>query len=278
MGSLQEQFLKSLIEKFPHSGMTAVLENLPEELAAPYRVLPDKVNIAPELFFSVPSRILATIHPSWVEELLVRCPEALHPILRSVLLASESKEAQISEVLRAFLLSYLLRKWPERGALGVEFIEETEFRWLVACDEKTIVVLAELLAVYDVVDVVRQIVDKRILQKILSLLTPMQQRYLRSLLPRPARSAPLNKELVSLLLDESYGREQWLKNKGLQEFGHARKDQPKLLVWHVLHHIDREKALFFEKVMEKEISAKEQIEVQKRLTNAYQFLTKAGLL
>ena len=95
---------------------------------------------------------------------------------------------------------------------------------------------------------------------------------------RPARSLALNKELTALLLDESYDRVQWLRNKGFEEFGRALKDQPKLLVWHVLHHIDRERALFFEKVMAKEISSKEQIEVQKRLTNAYQFLTKAGML
>jgi hypothetical protein len=279
MASLQEQFLKALMERFPHPGMAVAIGTLPEELGSKFRELPEKVGKAPELFLVQPQRVLKGMHPSWCEELVLLSPVALQPLIRTVVLEAIGKGVQIgiealAEPVRKFLLGYLVAKWPERNTQGVEGIEGASFLWLAGCDERAIFTLAELLAVNDVVDVVRQIVDKKILQKILIALTPLQQQYLRSLLHRPSRSATLNKELTALLRNDPVAGAQNLMRKGVEELALAMKDEPDLLQWHVLHHIDREKACFFKKVMEKEISPEEQKEMKKHLSHAYQFLQK----
>lgn len=277
MGSLHTQFLKALMEKYPHSGLTSALENLPEEFAQKFRTLPEsKIGLSPEVFFPAPSILLDNLHPSWHEELIELCPKALQPTLQTIMPPSgqKKKKAEISEPLRTFLLSYALKKWPEGGALRPEFIEESPLRWLATCYEPTMSSLISLLGVYDVVDIVRQIVDKKVLQKIFAPLTPLQQRYIRSLLHRPPRSPVLNKALTALLAsDPAKGAEQ-LRERGYEQLGYALKGAPDLLVWHVLHHIDREKALLLKKSIDKKIIAAKQAEAIKLLDHAYEFLKK----
>jgi hypothetical protein len=280
MVSLEEQFLKALMERFPHPGMAAVLDTAPDDIASKFKGLPEKADKAPELFFIQPKRLLEGMHPSWCEELVLLCPAAMRPLIRKVVLDAVGKGMRkgietLSEPIREFLLRYLVEKWPERNVQGVESIEGASFQWLAISDERMVFILAELLAVNDVVDVVRQIVDKMILQKILAALTPIQQRYLRSLLHRPSRSATLNKELTALLLDDPKTGAQTLMKRGFEELAYAIKDEPSLLQWHMMHHIDREKACFLKKIMEKEVSLVNQKEAKRHLSHAHQFLQKA---
>lgn len=277
MVSVHDQFLKALLERFPHPGIAAVLQELPDELAAPFRTLPAKVGKAPETFFAQARPALRGMHPSWCEELVAVCPEVLQPLIRRVILEAVGKEKSqlpISDFVRNFLLRYAIDKWPERSIEGIEAIEGTSFRWLALCDEAKLMTLAELLAVNDVVDVVRQIVDKKILQKILNVMTPLQQRYVRALLHRPVRAATLNKELTAILLDDPVKGSQVLLKKGFEELALALKDEPQLLRWHVLHRIDRATAMSLTQAMESAVSAKHGAEMKKNLAHAYQFLQK----
>jgi hypothetical protein len=281
MVSLQDQFLKALMERFGHPEMAAVIAALPEELASKFRVLPDRSGKAPELFFVASKRVLLGMHPGWFEELAQLCPQELQPVIRTALLEASGRAVSsgaLSPSIREFLLHYLVRHWPEREVEGVEYIENASFPWLLTCDEHVISKVVELLAVNDVVDVVRQTVDKKILQKILMPLTASQQRYLRSCLHRPARSATLNKELTALLLEDSKMAEEKLRMRGFEDMGQALKDEPPLFIWHMLHHIDKETARILKNEMEKEGSLKNQKGIKKRLSHAYEFLQKVETL
>lgn len=274
---VEGQFLKALMERFAHPGMASVIQTLPPELASAFQELPERVGKAPELFFIQPKRVLGGMHPSWCEELVQLSPPVLQPLIRQLVLEAvgkEKTEETISDPVRQFLLRYAISKWPERSIQGVESIEGASLQWLAAYNEQTLYSLAELLAVNNVVDIVRQIVDKKVLQKILASLTVLQQKYLRSVLHRPVRSATLNKELTALLIDDPVTGAQTLLKQGFEELGHAIKSEPQLLQWHVLHHIDREKAIFLKGVMESKISSGEEAEIKKRLFHAYQFLKK----
>jgi hypothetical protein len=270
MESLQASFLKALVEKFPHAGLTAVLEGAPEEYASKFRVLPDRSGIAPELFLSSPERLLKGLHPSWIDEILVSRPEALRPVLRTALAHEES----LPPTLRSFLLAYFVERWPDRTTLPVEFIGETSLIWLASCDDHTLTTLAELVAVPEGVDIVRHIVDKKMLQKIMAPLNVFQQRYLRSLLHRPVRTTVLNKELMELLIHDAARGAEFLRTKGFEILGAALKQEPPLLVWHVLHHLNRDRALWLQKEMGKAVSDEKQEEAKRNLMHAYQFLKK----
>jgi hypothetical protein len=279
MASQQEQFLKALIERFPHPGMKDAVEALPQELALKFKNLPERIGKSPEAFFIQPKRVLKDMHPSWSEELVLLCPGCLQSLLRKVLLDTvEGKEMKegggISDSIKEFLLGYLVSKWPDRNMLGIENIEGASFSWLATADSKMISLLGELLPVNDIVDVVRKIVDKKILQRILSGLSAVQQRYLRSLLHRPSRSSALNQEVRQLLQEDAQKVAHVLACKGQEELAYAIKDEPELLLWHLMHRIEREKAFALKKMMEKQISQGEQTEMKKRLSHAFQFLQK----
>lgn len=280
MASLEGQFLKALIERFSHPGLAAVLENMPDDLASKFKGLPDSGGRTPESFFLQPKRLLEGMHPSWCDELVLLCPTAIQPLMRTIVLDAFQKKGKtgggtLTEPLRQFLLEILVAKWPERSVLEMAGEEGASFPWLASCDEQAIFSLAQLLGVNDVVDVVRRIVEKKTLQKILFALTPMQQRYLRSLLHRSPRSATLNKELAALLQDDPKMGAKILLKQGLEKLAVAMKDEPGLLVFHVMHHIDREQAFFLKEVMEKKVAPGMHMEMKKNLSHAYQFLQKA---
>ena len=274
MGTQQGLFLQALVERFPNSKLRAVIEAAPEAIVSQFRTLPEKVGISPETVWTAPRALLLSIHPSWHEEIIEQCPAALQSHLRTIL--QDAKDHRIDEKnpVTLFLIDYLVSQWPDRNVQGVEAIEETPLRWLADCNEQEITTIAELLAVHDVVDIIRHIVDKKVLQKILLPFSTFQQRYLRSLLHRPIRSATLNKELLALLKDNPEEAKEHLLNRGLEKVGQALKGSPQLLSWHVLHHLDRERAQFLTEIMARKASELEIAGAKKSVIHAHEFMKR----
>jgi hypothetical protein len=274
MGTQQGLFFQALIERFPHPKLRAVLEAAPEEIFSQLRTLPDKAGIAPEMVWTTPRSLLLSLHPSWHEEIIEHCPQVLQPRLRTLLQDAREHPKDDKNPVALFLLDYLVSQWPDKQTQGVEAIEETPLRWLADCDEQRVAKIADLLAVHDVVDIIRHIVDKKILQKILSPFSPFQQRYLRSLLHRPIHSATLNKELLALLKGNSEEARARLLQRGFERIGQSLKEAPPLLIWHVLHHVDRERAQFLSEVLNRTASGSELAEAKRNAIHAHEFLKR----
>lgn len=274
MGTQQGRFLQALIERFPNPKLRAVLEAASEAILSQFRTLPEKAGIAPEMVWTAPRALLLSIHPSWHDEIIEQCPKALQAHLRAILQKAEKHRADENNPVTLFLLDYLVSQWSDKNVQGVEEIEETPLRWLADCNEQQITAIAELLAVHDVVDIIRQIVDKKILQKILLPFTQLQQRYLRSLLHRPVRSATLNKELLALLKENPEEAKVHLLNQGLEKIGQALKGSSQLLSWHVLHHLNRKQARFLSEVIARKASESELAEAKKTVIHAHEFMKR----
>ena len=270
MGIQPGLFFRALVERFPNPILPAVLEAAPETIASQLRTFPERAGIAPELLVAAPRRLFLSIHPSWREEIVKRCPKAFQPRIQAVLQGAHEHEDPVA----LFLLDHLISQWPDKDVQGVEAIEETPLRWLADCDERQVNTIAELLAVHDMVDIVRQIVEKKILQKILLPFTPLQQRYLRVLLRRPARVASLNKELLSLLCDEPEKAKNRLMKRGIERLGQSLQGAPPLLVWHVLHHLDQKQAQMLSKIMGHAASESEISAARRGAIDAYDFLKR----
>ena len=270
--SLPALFLKALMEKFPHPGMSAVLESAPDIYAAKFRVVPDRAGIVPELLLPSPERLLASIHPSWFQEMVQACPSALHSILSDAV--SGTIQSMNNKALRSFLLGYLIAKWPDGKTLPVECVEECPLRWMALCDDEALSSVAELVSMPELVDSMRRIVDKKILQKILKPLSAGQQRYLRSLIHRPPRSVGINKELIALFVNEPEKGAEFLRAKGFETMGCALKNEAPLLVWHVLHRLRRDRALRLQDMMGEKLSDQQSELAKRSLVHAYQFLKK----
>jgi hypothetical protein len=278
MGTQQGLFLKALIERFPNPALHAVLEAAPEEFVAKFRTLPDTAGIAPEMVWKSSRILLLSIHPSWHEEILEHCPQVLQPVLRNVLCDAQQHRFDIKNPMTLFLLDYLISQWSDKDIQGLAAIEGTPLQWMADCTEQQLDKIAELLAVYDVADIIRHIVDKKILQNILQPFSSLQQRYLRTLLRRPAHSVTLNKDLLSLIRDDPEKAKKHLAQRGLERFGQALKDAPPSLLWHVLHHIDRQAAQAVSNIMSRSASDIELARARKSAIHAYEFLKRTEIL
>ena len=274
MGTQQGRFLQALIERFPNLKLRAVIEAAPEAIVSQFRTLPEKAGITPEMVWAAPRALLLSIHPSWYDEIIEQCPKALQSHLRAILQDAKEQRIDGKNPVTLFLLDYLVSQWSDKNVEGIEGVEETPLRWLADCNEQQITTIAELLAVNDVVDIIRQIVDKKILQKVLFPLTTLQQRYLRSLLHRPVRSATLNKELLTLLKDNPEEAKVHLLNRGLEKIGQALKGSPQLLSWHVLHHLNRERARILSEIITRKASESELTGAKKTVIHAYEFMKR----
>ena len=277
METQQGIFLQALIERFPNSQLRSVLETAPESIVSRFRALPERAGVAPETVWTAPRVLLLSIHPSWHEEIVERCPKVLRTKLRSILNDAQGRPLNEMGPLTLFFLDYLVSQWTDKNVQGVEAIDETPLRWLADCDEQLIENIAELLAVHDVVDVLRRIVDKKILQKILRPFSSLQQRYLRTLLRRPISSISLNKELLALIQDDPEKAKKRLLRRGQEMFGQALKGAPSLLVWHVLHHLPQKQAQAIMKIIDSPASKAELAGASKKATHAYEFLKRTKL-
>jgi hypothetical protein len=275
MGTQQGLFFQALIERFPHPGLGDVLKTAPEPIASLLGTLPNKAEITPDKVWTAPRGRLLSIHPSWCDNVIVQCPAILQPTLQTVLRNARENHSEGLRPLPLFLLDYIVSKWPEKGVQGVESIGETPLRWLADCNEQKLNDIANLLVVHDVVDIVRHIVEKKILQKILRPFSPLQQRYLRTLLRRPIRSATLNTELLSLLQDSPEEAKECLKRRGLEKLGQSLQGTPPLLVWHVLHHVDQKLAQLLSKIIKRSVPEAERLRTRREALHAYEFLKRA---
>lgn len=273
MEHLQQRFFQALIGQYPQPEFQKVFTNASDQLATMLTSLPKKVGKSPEAILDEPRSLFFSMHLSWQEEVFFCCPTELHQCIRAALQKASEKRSTSENSLDQFLLLYLMKKWPERVTEGIESIEETPLRWLAQCDETTITSLMELIATYEIVDFVRSVVDKKILQKIFLGLTPLQQRYVRSLLHLPKQQSSFSKEQTSLMVNDPEVAKKQLSKKGLERMGLALKTAPDLLIWHVLHHMDRDQARLIKQNIPKTPSPK-CVEASKHLMHAYQFLKK----
>jgi hypothetical protein len=264
--TVSAQFLKALLEKVANPDISAVIENLPEEMKERFQNLPDKAEKPFEKFFISPKDVLDALHSSWHEELVPFVAEELRPLMRRVLLEKEES------ALRSFLLSYLVNKWPDKDLPDVKEAKETPLSFLLDSDEGTVAQLQELIVVHDIVDEVRQVVDRRRLQQILQKLSLLQQKYLRSQLHRSTRPTGPNLGLVGLLKQEPQKASEMLQRRGEERFACALKGEPAVFLWYFFHRMDRHAALKLQTAMEMEASTVERAQAKKHLVEAFRFL------
>lgn len=276
--------MRALIERFGAPAFSSVVEQMPEEMALPFQSLPEKAEIPPANFFISAKKILAMMHPSWYEEMVAFCPPALQPAINGAL-----GENGYPPVIKQYLLTYLVRKWPDRNIQSVDHIPETPLRFLLDCDEQMVLLLAQLLAVHDIVDDVRKIVDKKLLQQILRKLSTPQQKYLKTLLQQPAHSlqgggasalkglknskrTQTAQGLVGLLLQDPERGSHMLYHRGLSKLAEAVNKESSLFLWHILHRLEHNTALAVQHEMEH--TQIDSGRAKKQLLFAYQFLKR----
>lgn len=192
-------------------------------------------------------QILMT-HYSWLVPVIQKLPKGLQ--LPTVSSLSEVQAAillktlhlgdtpkRIADPMKKFLLENLYQRWEQKEAIPLEYLPPTPLIALGQLSKAELVELIDFLALYDVAETVRHIVDKKNLQLIYQGLSPKKQQFLRICLHQKEKVA-----LPKLNLDKwdksPKSLENALHRRGLFRLGRALSGQDSRFLWVITHKLD----------------------------------------
>lgn len=181
MQSKSNVLLKVLLNKYHPGPPQAFLKCLPPDEVKEVAAVDTASNdITPALTW--PQDIVSHTHYSWLAPVIEKMPKHIQlPIVASL---PQPQNAGVGKMLKlpvlpapppstqAFLLAQLYKAWNPTDALPREYLPKTSLEALLTLSKADLVDLIDLLAMYDLSDAIRHIVDKKYLKKIYQCLSP----------------------------------------------------------------------------------------------------------
>ncbi len=254
-------FLRLLVNKYYTGKPDMLAKILPKEdadlLAA--TLLPQK---DPNLLLFLPQSWLASFDRTWLEPVVEKMPKPLREIYAKAFpkyFAPKSEQNQPSiynETVQDFLINHLKKSWGDYEAPPKDLLPTWELSPLLGLQRQELIEIVDLLAIYDLVEEMRHIVDKRLLQAVLQYLSVEQQHYLRALLRQKSRQLSSTLSIRELLKEGKKFKEM-LHKLGLQRLSNALSGASNDFTWHILHAFDFNRAKFLQNHIKKEEVPKE---------------------
>ncbi len=287
-------------------------EAIPEDLATEiHSALDTKDNETVSDILEYRLLLLSKMHESWCGFIENALPPMLQPLAKTLFLYRKksgeedsfssqetSKAADIDQLegisceksgidsatvhsinpdFASFCLNELLDRSKIFQRQPITDFAESSLSWLVDISYQDLITVIDLVAMVDVTEEIRQIVDKKTLQSVLSVLSDIQQRYLKALLymhPKIAR------EPIEILQKIRQGiKKELLRShvhqRGLQRLSLALKNETSSLIWYVIHKLDVARGQYLEKsLITKDMASPELgfADVKSLFTHAYQFV------
>jgi hypothetical protein len=239
--------LKAWLNQNTPEKREALLRFLPEEKRACLSELPSVQEKTEEIGFD---SLLEKIHWSWFLPTLQTFPakdqrlflQVLDPYATEQLKSSLSLKGDvvgITETAKSFLKQKLLSSLdsPQEGLLPAEYLPPSPLNRLLGLSKQELIRLINSLALYDLAQEMRQIVETKTLKQVSSLLSEEQKNLLKKI--------TIFKESQSL---PKLGIEKWegtkkslevlLHRRGLIRLGIAFAGQSPDLIWMICHQLD----------------------------------------
>jgi hypothetical protein len=204
---------------------------------------------------------LEKIHYSWIEDTLKGIPKHLQRVLIGAFpemigqTLGKKMNAELplfSPSIQNFLLGIFYTHFPEKKILARSLLKENRLSPLLSLTKVELVHLIDLLPIHDLAEEVRHIVDKKVLQAIVTTLSQPQQKYLRICLHRRTKVPP-----EPLYPQRSYQDPKkfahLLHKRGLFRFSLALSKEMPDFIWHICHTLDIGRG----KIIQKNIEAVE---------------------
>jgi hypothetical protein len=248
-------FLRLLLNKYFVGKPDTLAKIMPKEdadqLAA--TLLPQR---DPNMMLFVPQNWLSSIDSSWLKPAVEKMPKQLQEVYAKAFptifgTSKEEKAGAYNETVQDFLISHLRGAWEEKEAPPKELLPTWELSGLLSLSRPELMEIIDLLSMHDLVEEMRHIVDKKLLQSVLQHLTIEQQHYLRVLLRQKSRGLASTLS-VRELLKEGKKFPQLLHKFGLQRFAFALSGASNDFTWHILHALDFNRAKFLQNHIKKE--------------------------
>lgn len=213
-----------------------------------------------------PDTLLETIHYSWLEPTLKKVPE---PLLSCVLhtLPTEYAQALVTrgissrqalekaknypQPVRNFLLGIFFSQWEEGEVLPKELLPESDLQPLLECTKVELMDLIDLLAMYDLAEEVRHIVDKKLLQAIVSILSIPQQKYLRNTLHHKQKTPSTPLQVKTIYKDRKKFLHT-LHKRGIGRLAFSLSGKPANFTWYPVHILDIGRGTLLRSLIQKE--------------------------
>lgn len=240
-------FLKVLLNKYALGGKETALKSLPkEQLETLTKIATTSQDVGASLSWS--HQIFSHMHYSWIAPLV----KDLSPSLQRVTIASlpetsgeklkkllgiTSKVTIPSQKLKNYFLKKLYHRWKPTDAVPQELLEETPLMPLLSLTKEQMVLLLDLLALNDLAESIRHIVDKSTLTAVYSNLTHTEQAFLRVCLHQRDK-LKVTKVDVAKLKNTPQELKKALHKRGLFRLGKALCGQKRQFMWHVTHILD----------------------------------------
>lgn len=238
---------KVLLNRFHPGSNESVLKSIPQNEAK--EIFSHKVDfIDPSIIIDWNKNLISRIHYSWLAPVFLKIPPSLQTSMIGAfpekqskglkkLLKVEASPNQLSSPAKSFLIDQFCRKWKPEWIVPVECIPATAFTTLLELSKAELVLLIDYLALFDIAEAVRHIVDKNKLKSIYHCLSPREQAFLRICLHKKEKvTAP------PLDIDKWDGDKDKLRfilhKRGLFRLSKALAGQPKDLIWYIVHTLD----------------------------------------
>lgn len=247
MQSKSSTFFKVLINKF-HPGINPAFfkclppEDIKEAMAA--------ITASPDtsLAFTWPQRLILRTHYSWLIPYVEKLPNHLKSLVTAALPEVQAKginkllkippaTVKLSPKMKNFLIDQLYLKWQPEGALPPEFLPISPLNELLDLSKAELVDVIDLLAMHDLTEAIRHIVDKKNLKAIYLCLSPEKQKFLRVCLHKKEKLAA-----PKLDISKWNGSQEQLNTilhrRGMLRLGKALCGQSREFLWNIVHTLD----------------------------------------
>ncbi len=248
-------FLRLLLNKFYSGKPDSLLKIMPPEDAEKLSHI-ELLHKEPNLLLFVPKEWLGSMDGSWLMPTIEKLSKPLQEVYKRAFPAVFDKKAQngagiYNATIQDFLISYLHSVYTEKAPPPKNLLPEWELTPLLAFSRQELLDLVDLIAIHDLVEEMRHIVDKKLLQSVLQYLTVEQQHYLRVLLRQKSRGQSTQLS-VRELLKEGKKFPQLLHRFGLIRLATACSGASQDFLWHILHTFDLSRAKFLQNHIKKE--------------------------
>ncbi|MBT3393759.1 MAG: hypothetical protein HN411_01445 [Waddliaceae bacterium] len=272
--------LSVLLNRYSDDG-SALLSFLPEEeRSAVVDMSLDSDKAMAVANFS--QEALFTMHYSWISDVISKIPEEIHGKIFSVLtdsqlrglgmlLKRECKKELLPNKIRAFFIDYLFSFFDEEKNFPVEWLSSSELSSLLTCDKRMLVRVIDFLGLYDLAREVPLIVDRGVLKKVYSMLSPPQRRYLKRC-SRDQDKATFPELNLRSWDGDTMKLRATLHRRGLMRLAFAVSEESPAFIWHLCHHLDIGRAVFIERSISKVVNSDVVASVRLQVHNIITFL------
>lgn len=239
--------LNALLNHFHEGSWEDKIAYLPSKERQDMASLPVPASLPKSLCWD-PEQIAQWVHYSWFAPVVETYPAAVQELFLgalpegnriglSKLLKLDLHPAVISSPVKLFFLKRLCCGVIDKNVAPMEFLPDSQLNAMLQLTKPQLVRLIDLLGLHDLAIDIRQVVDRKQIDQVFSLLTLSERQYLHYCLQQPDRIiAPA--EGIQRWLNDEKKIGLFLHLKGLLRLSAALSAQSSSLIWYLIHRLD----------------------------------------